>query len=153
MKERTLRTVEWLLWGAIFLLVAFDRLIKFRFTQSDVFLENDYVNEFIAFGIPIPPLAIVVIIILVLLWLGMLAHEALKKGKRIQSALMVGLIAGGVSNAVDRFLYGGVVDYIATVSWFPVFNLADTLITASVAGIALELFFSTSKGDDRQQQW
>ena len=49
----------------------------------------------------------------------------------IPSAL---LLAGGISNIVDRFVHGGVVDYVY---WhcgfdFAIFNLADVLIDISV---------------------
>ncbi len=44
------------------------------------------------------------------------------------------LLAGGISNIYDRFLHGGVVDYVY---WhcgfdFAIFNLADVLIDISV---------------------
>jgi signal peptidase II len=44
------------------------------------------------------------------------------------------LLAGGISNIVDRFIYGGVVDYVY---WhcgfdFAIFNLADVLIDIAV---------------------
>ena len=49
------------------------------------------------------------------------------------------LIAGGVSNIVDRFIHGGVVDYIY---WhcgfdFAIFNLADILIDIAVVWIII----------------
>jgi signal peptidase II len=45
------------------------------------------------------------------------------------------LLAGGISNIVDRFVHGGVVDYVY---WhcgfdFAIFNLADVLIDIAVA--------------------
>ncbi len=49
------------------------------------------------------------------------------------------LLAGGVSNIYDRFLHGGVVDYVY---WhcgfdFAIFNLADVLIDISVVMILI----------------
>ncbi len=49
------------------------------------------------------------------------------------------LLAGGVSNIYDRFIHGGVVDYIY---WhcgfdFAIFNLADVLIDISVVMILI----------------
>ncbi|HRF56469.1 MAG TPA: signal peptidase II [Campylobacterales bacterium] len=49
--------------------------------------------------------------------------------------LELGLILGsGVSNVYDRFIYGGVVDYVYYHHWFEfaVFNLADALIDVGV---------------------
>ena len=53
---------------------------------------------------------------------------------------LVLLIAGGIGNAIDRLIFGYVVDFIH-LSWnglsFPVFNIADSTIT--VAAICLFL--------------
>lgn len=56
------------------------------------------------------------------------------------------IFAGGVSNIIDRFTYGAVVDYIY---WhykfeFAIFNLADILINIGVA-LILYLHFKHSK--------
>ena len=45
------------------------------------------------------------------------------------------MLAGGTSNILDRFLHGGVVDYIY---WhykfdFPIFNFADIIIDCGIA--------------------
>lgn len=42
------------------------------------------------------------------------------------------IIAGVLSNGVDRVLHGGVIDYIR-IGTFPVFNIADALIITGVA--------------------
>jgi signal peptidase II len=50
-------------------------------------------------------------------------------------ALPAGLILGaGSSNLYDRFIHGGVVDYLYWHKWFsyPVFNFADVVITLAV---------------------
>jgi signal peptidase II len=56
------------------------------------------------------------------------------------------LLAGGISNILDRFIYGGVVDYFY---WhcgfeFAIFNLADVLIDIAVVWIIV-LNFRLSK--------
>lgn len=44
------------------------------------------------------------------------------------------LIGGGVGNLIDRLLFSAVTDYIRLLFFrFPVFNLADILITCSIA--------------------
>lgn len=48
------------------------------------------------------------------------------------------ILAGAVSNVLDRFLYGGVVDFIAVTifGWqFPIFNIADIAICCGGAWI------------------
>lgn len=54
----------------------------------------------------------------------------------------IGLILGsGISNVYDRFIYGGVVDYIYYHHWFEfaVFNLADILINIGVVALIIRL--------------
>lgn len=57
-------------------------------------------------------------------------------------SLELGLIFGsGASNIYDRFIHGGVVDYIYYHHWFEfaVFNLADVLIDIGVALLIIKL--------------
>jgi signal peptidase II len=66
------------------------------------------------------------------------------------TALSLGLIIGGaIGNAIDRFAYGFVVDFVLfhidTATWrfyWYVFNLADVAIVAGVAGLLYESVFS-----------
>ncbi len=57
------------------------------------------------------------------------------------------LIGAAVGNLYDRFVHGGVVDYVA---WhcgfdFAVFNYADVMIDIAVAWILLQAYFSKEK--------
>jgi signal peptidase II len=63
---------------------------------------------------------------------------------RALPALSLGLVIGGaVGNALDRALYGAVVDYVhlflpdRSFSWY-VFNLADVWIVAGVIGLLID---------------
>ncbi|MDR1008197.1 MAG: signal peptidase II [Campylobacteraceae bacterium] len=59
-------------------------------------------------------------------------------------AVAVGILFGaGCSNVLDRFLYGGVVDYFAWHYWFnfAVFNFADVMIDLAVVMIAVKMIF------------
>jgi len=49
------------------------------------------------------------------------------------------LSAGILSNLVDRIFRGSVVDYI-DLGWWPVFNIADSLIVIGVIGLIIQLF-------------
>ena len=60
--------------------------------------------------------------------------------------MALGLIIGGaIGNAIDRFAYGAVVDFVLfhittpsfSFNWY-VFNLADVAIVAGVAGLLYE---------------
>ena len=77
---------------------------------------------------------------LLMIWLA-------RAGSRL-IALALGLIIGGaLGNAIDRFVYGAVADFVLfhvntahwTFNWY-VFNLADAAIVAGVAGILYDSF-------------
>ncbi len=62
------------------------------------------------------------------------------------------LLAGGVSNIYDRFIHGGVVDYVY---WhcgfdFAIFNLADVLIDIAVVWIII-LNYKLSKNEKSKE--
>ena len=58
----------------------------------------------------------------------------------ISAALLIG---GGISNMIDRLLYGYVVDYISLSFFPPVCNFADYCVTAGVIMLLIYLFFFT----------
>ena len=45
------------------------------------------------------------------------------------------LWGGGVSNLIDRVIWGGVRDWIGVVSWFAWFNIADVAVSVAIVGI------------------
>lgn len=51
------------------------------------------------------------------------------------------LLGSGLSNILDRFMYGGVVDYVYWHYWFDfaIFNLADVLIDVAVVMIIWQM--------------
>ena len=83
-------------------------------------------------------------LLLVLGIIGFVFYEGYLK----QYAFSIGLIVGGaVGNLHDRFVYDGVVDYVA---WhcgfnFAVFNYADVMIDLGVALILLFSFLESRK--------
>lgn len=63
------------------------------------------------------------------------------------------LFAGGISNIYDRFIHGGVVDYVY---WhcgfdFAIFNLADVLIDIAVV-LILYISYKHSKKEKQKEQ-
>ena len=69
-----------------------------------------------------------------LLWLFLRIMRISREGKL---ALAV-LTGGGIGNLIDRVLLGSVTDYIRlSFIDFPVFNLADILITVSIGALLL----------------
>jgi len=57
------------------------------------------------------------------------------------------LLSGGVSNIYDRFIHGGVVDYVYWHCWFDfaIFNLADVLIDIAVVLILIISYKESKK--------
>lgn len=54
------------------------------------------------------------------------------------------ILAGAISNVVDTFLYGHVVDMIKVVLWgyhFPIFNIADSAISIGIFLLFILSFF------------
>ena len=73
----------------------------------------------------------------------------LAKAERLIPAISMGLIAGGaMGNAIDRLLYGAVADFFSLHAfgfyWY-IFNIADVVIVAGVAGLIFDLLFSGHK--------
>jgi signal peptidase II len=71
-----------------------------------------------------------------------------RTGSRLVAAALGLLIGGAVGNAIDRALYGAVVDFISlhAMGWrWYVFNLADSAIVAGVVGLLYDALFRATK--------
>lgn len=69
-----------------------------------------------------------VIFILSIVIIGFVIYEYVRMDSHRAFEL---IIVGGLSNIVDRIVWGGVVDYVAFYS-FPVFNIPDVLISIGI---------------------
>jgi signal peptidase II len=124
--------------SAIFLfafLVAIDQLSKFIIRHSGGF----YIcNSGVAFGIKIPIILIyaLCLIFILLIW----KFIWLRQTWRSQGNFAIILIASGsISNLIDRFRFGCVVDFIDLHFW-PIFNLADVFICLGAIILVAKLF-------------
>ena len=78
-----------------------------------------------------------------------LTQDSEKKEILEEHALGAGIILGaGSSNLLDRFVHGGVVDYVYWHKWFEfaIFNLADVMIDVGVVLILWQSFAAGRKG-------
>lgn len=137
---------------SLIVLFVADRLSKFYFVNKTPealggFIDL-HINENLAFSLPIMdyilyPLVLLVIFIVINFWL---------KAYRIKNILIWPwglLIVGAISNLLDRFQYGGVVDFI-NVPYFTVFNVSDIYISIAVVWILwYEMFFKKQKLDKK----
>ena len=89
---------------------------------------NPICNSQIAWNIPLKPTLFYPLWIAILFYLAKLLTQ--EKKLRNKMALVL-ILAGGLSNMLDRIHYGCVVDFI-DLKLFPVFNLADIYISAGI---------------------
>ena len=113
-----------------------------RFWGIDGFLGFMYTqNKGAAFSIMSGKLGLLSVVS-VLFCVGVIVYWIVKKpsNKLLCSALVL-MVSGAAGNAVDRIMYGYVVDFIATEFIdFPVFNIADIAITVGAALLVLYAF-------------
>lgn len=133
-------------WLTIFSLFIVDRLSKVYILQKSPseFVQGDflslYLNQNLAFSLPIFAWLLWPILAFVLVWLLFFTWQMYQQKQIIFLPLSL-IILGAISNILDRLLYGGVVDFISI--WqFPVFNLSDVYITV---GFMWVLFFELKK--------
>jgi len=128
-----------LLISTSFLSLCLDQLTKFLVIQTPLlekirghFLQIVYTqNTGIAFSLPLEGTILIIISILLLsLGLYLAVHYLNLRLKSTQ--ILIGLVLGGsLGNLIDRFIKGSVTDFI-TLGNFPVFNLADIMITLGI---------------------
>ena len=85
-------------------------------------------------------------IVLVITWFAGYTVWRSYHGHRVWLEALI--LGGAVSNLVDRFLYGAVIDFIQLylpVYSFPVFNIADACIVLGVFGLLFMTIRSTDK--------
>lgn len=123
-------------------LLLLDQLLKYfaaaRGPSTELYTYT--LNTGVTFGFfPQANTAMIVISVAAIILLGYVLYTTQKTEFFGVSIIMAGVL----SNAIDRAVRGGVVDYIS-VGAFPVFNLADALIISGVALlIGLEIQKST----------
>ena len=82
-------------------------------------------NTGVAFSLPIPQWLVLWVTPFVLFGLGILLIRSQKKNVWVTTALLF-ILAGAISNYIDRALFGGTIDYIRVFTG--VINIADVMI-------------------------
>ena len=98
---------------------------------GEIFTFNFSENYNIAFSLPLGGSILIILIILIIFVLLYFFIDLVKKNQHHLAGLLFILILGAISNLVDRFKYGYVVDYL-DLKYFTVFNIADALIVCSI---------------------
>jgi len=97
-------------------------------------------NKNIAFSIKIPEFIIVPVIVLIIIGLAYYFIKAIKSSHIIKATSFLFVIIGAISNLYDRLQFGYVIDFINFKYW-PVFNIADVMISAGIIGLIWTLFY------------
>lgn len=128
-----------------------------RLAVTDFFWLSPVWNRGVSFGLlssdsPMAPYLLsgfaVAVSIAFLVWLSK------AQGRLLRLALAL-VIAGALGNAIDRLLYGAVVDFLDfhyAGAHFPAFNVADSAITIGVCFLLADSFLTKdgkSDGDER----
>jgi len=110
--------------------LSFDFVLNRGISWGLLHSQNDWIFVLVSF-----------VIFLVTLWVMHFAWRRFKAGHGIFPEVLI--IAGSLSNIVDRIVYGGVIDFILLSyrdwSW-PIFNVADAAIVLGV-GIMLVRYY------------
>ena len=134
----------------MFLLLIIDRaskILSLQLPTEGFFCANKIIglklllNRGVAFGIPIPTILSITISTTILL---VLIYIITKNGyiQSLNAKIGVGLvILGANSNLLDKINHQAIIDFI-TISFFPIFNLADLYI---VAGLLLFITYFKKK--------
>ncbi len=138
LSKNTFKNIAWLLVGAMFFIG--DRLLKNLalnigaeqyYNILDPWLKFRLAfNPYIAFSLPIGGQALNIIITTIIAALVFIIFYLIFN-KNKQNGLIIPLtfiLFGSISNLLDRYLYGAVVDYF-DFRYFTIFNLADIIIS------------------------
>lgn len=95
-------------------------------------------------------LSLIVVISVILIYLIFYTRQRLRSGKTILAESLI--IAGAISNLIDRLYYGAVIDFIHVsfkfnnLNWdFPIFNLADVGIFIGVCYMLFREYYPEKK--------
>jgi len=97
-------------------------------------------NSYMAFSLPFGGWLLDALIILII---GLLIYYIVyltlnKKEQRWTIILLTFILFGAISNVLDRFIFGYVIDYLS-LKYFTVFNLADIMISVGAIILILKL--------------
>ena len=112
---------------------------------SFVHLQTSY-NSGIAWGIAAPFWLMILLTPFIFFLLIIWWKQAYAQNKKWESIASSAILVGAVSNLIDRIFYSGVIDFIA-IGWWPVFNIADILISVGVllGGVQILRYETLSK--------
>ena len=149
----TISNRKWLVLSAGLIFFMVDRLLKYIFVagliSSKIPFLNYWANRNLAFSLPLLPagrLFFYFFLCLILLVIAGLFLRAWRQSEILSAGAFWFLLLGAVSNALDRFKYNAVIDFIDFRFW-PVFNLADVMIILGLGLLCYDLFWCRQIGN------
>ena len=124
-----------------------DQAIKYLFTHGGLSVKGECIDLVLIYnrGVAFSMFAFLgeyLKIIQLALIVGIFGYLIGERAMLARFSVELGIILGaGASNVLDRFIHGGVVDYVFWHKWFnfAVFNFADVMINLGVVIILLRL--------------
>ena len=144
--NKKFKNIAWLLVGAMFFIG--DRILKNLALNLEEARSLDIFgswlkfrlafNPYIAFSLPMGGQALNIIITIIIVVLAITIYYLIFS-KNKQNSLIIPLtfiLFGAISNLLDRYCYGAVVDYF-DLRYFTILNLADIMISIGVIMILI----------------
>lgn len=127
------------------ILISVDQFSKYIIRLRHLVDDGFYIcNKNIAFGIPIPDFLFWLFWLLIVALLLIMLYEkypiAASPVRKYDTLFIIIILAGAISNIIDRLFFGCVIDFIDLKFW-PVFNLADIFITIGAIMLIYSLAF------------
>ncbi|MBI4093105.1 MAG: signal peptidase II [Candidatus Kerfeldbacteria bacterium] len=89
-------------------------------------------NPAVAFSIAFPPTLSLIVIPFIIALFALAALRLFRQGGLERASALSVVVVASLSNYLDRWLHGYVVDYVSLGNWLPVFNLSDVLIVSAL---------------------
>lgn len=124
----------------IMILVVADQLSKF--IAVNFYSDKIFMNEGIAFSISFKTTLLIGFSLIVILGIIYAIYKNILKKNLVWTLF----VAGAVGNLIDRVRLGAVIDFI-NLGWFPVFNIADVLLSLAAVGI-IYFYILTNKHNE-----
>lgn len=144
-----IKNIAWLFALAIFFML--DRLLKLLAISStektiipNLLNFNFVPNYNIAFSLPLSGWYLNLLISGIIIAIIVFVILNYNRLKTLEFISFFGILLGAISNLIDRFQYGFVIDYL-DLRWFTIFNLADALISVCSAILFISLIKKDSK--------
>ncbi len=104
-------------------------------------------NDALVFSWPAPNSVAIGLMCVAILLVAIFAWRTMQSHRTMSMIGCLLILLGALSNLFDRIAYGFVIDWAYLGHWWPVFNIADMMITVGVVVVAIKMKKTTNKID------